>query len=213
MQATPSMIDSNFVILKCARHARNFVATLLLCIATAACIPVAANFYKPSSSENGEITNYACDGAGGAPNSLSIRRDNVRLVIGVLMPPPPEGILRLFIPRGTTVQIETEKVQVVDSAGSVIGRYGGATVFDWKKSGARAVKKLAPSVNLLTGNQYTSDKYPSALYHVWLELKAPVPNTFYIKVPKMEINGTEYPAFSVRFQRIHETYFQPFNGC
>lgn len=191
------------------------LAVILSSVVVAACIPVSATFYKPAAVLNGVITNYGCDGAGGQPNSLAINRGNVKLVASVVTypAPPVTAVITVWVPRTVTVDFDTMHIGVTDSSGNVVGHYLRTTVEDWQQSGAKAVKSLPPPANTLLGSRYTSNRYPSAVYEVWLALRKTLPDVLYVRIPKMAINGRAYAAFSIRFHKTRETYLQPFNGC
>ncbi|HET7569449.1 MAG TPA: hypothetical protein VFK96_02570 [Gammaproteobacteria bacterium] len=193
----------------------SIAATVLAGIA--GCIPVASTFYK-ATAPIGHSEAYICGGAIHHNDALALTRGDIKLLVHAFAEQPPvngfvNATILALVPRKDVVKLDVQKVKVVSDSGKVIGRYKKTTVRDWGKGGAAAVKKLSTPIKSLTGTRYTSMERPLAWYNIWLDVKVPLPTIFYIKVPKMEINGIKYQAFRVKFTKTHATYLKPINGC
>lgn len=194
------------------RSAERSIA-LLSCAVLIGCVPISSTFYRPTATAGGKVTNYQCDGSGGQPNSMSIWRGGVKLLVSVFSRQPHEAVLWIFVPSGSVVQLDAADVRAVDGSGSAVGKIEVIMARDWGEEGANEDIPLALPIQSFNGELYTSDKNPVAWYHIWLSLKEPVPKVFYIEVPEMTINGTGYLPLRVKFERKHEMYLQPLNGC
>lgn len=191
---------------------------LLVTAALSACFPLpyTTTFYKPSAPV-GETITYGC--SMGPPNALNLIRKGVRFVFWMPYDYDPKyngifGKFQVFVPRGKTVHWDVRRVQALLQSGQPIGwGYYPHTlvVTDWNVKGEPNRKVNPPT--MLSGDRFTSTKQSTAWYAGTLGLKAHLPNTFYLIIPKMKINGASYPSFTIRFDKAHGLFWGPINGC
>jgi hypothetical protein len=153
----------------------------------------------------------------GPPNALKLVRQGARFVFWMPYRPDDKvvsGSFRVLVPRGKIVQWDVRKIQAMLQSGHPIkwGYYPHSLVVrDWDLKGRPDRKVELPTE--LSGARYTSSEYPVAWYYGWLEIETHLPDTFYLKIPKMKINGAAYPSFTIEFHKAHGLFWGPINGC
>lgn len=183
---------------------------LLVALVVSACFPFPATstFYKPTATAG-----TAKSGSyGGPPDNFFLARQGVTFGLRISTRYPQEAkesgylgaraIIR--IPSHTTLHFSLANLRVFDSSDKVIGPHD-VTIH---KSEILSATNENSSVELEPPIKFVSSSHVS-FYYVLFRIKVVssniYPDSLYVILPKMEINGKYYPAVQIQFTKITST--------
>lgn len=149
---------------------------------------------------------------------MSLTRDGVKFIFWINYHHDPKakgvyGKFKVGVPRGKIVQWDVRKIQAMLQPGQPIkGGYYPHSLTVWTWNEKVPDEELTPPVDL-SGTRFTSPEHPVAWYVGGLGIEGHLPDTFYLKIPKMKINDTSYPPFTIKFHKAHGLFWGPINGC
>lgn len=181
---------------------------------SAGCVPINTNYYRPYA-DIGKVENYACDGSGGAPNELHLKREGVIIDISADSYPEKEDVASIdfIVPQNKSLRIDLTKIKLLDQNRQHMRTLINSVELTVRNNGRH--KEIDPNQMILRGDLYaTKNRGYSSWYNYIFKLNyGSLPKLFYMTLPTMAVDNKIYPPFLVRFEQTHGTFLTPINGC
>jgi hypothetical protein len=166
-----------------------------------------------ATASAGHPTSYECQTAR-KEDEWQIERDGVPFYISpfhVAGGPPGVGVIAI-VPANRVVKTLVQALQVTDSSGRELK--GDIYLSAISYVGANVIKKkLSPKIFVLSGSKLANKRFPKTSYYFGIKLEKKLPPSFSVVLPRMEINGHNYPSLTIHFTKKPGTYYVTGVNC
>lgn len=185
-----------------------FSASIACCVSMVIMISGCAvheSWYHPQSLQ-GHSKSGQC-GTAGKKDVWVLERENVDFGVNVSAAKPgyrgQAVVISLKVPASRTVEMWINAIQVSNKKGrNLISHFFVSSGYVEGNS-----VRLPKDIHFLSGSTYATKRVPNTYYVVSMILKKELPSVINIELPRMEINGHEYPPLTIHFTKKPGTYF------
>ena len=166
------------------------------------CVPITGHYFEPSTP-GGVVYKHDCHGKLGAESDIKLVHGSVNLLLSTKYVSSSELSISMVLglKQGDHVFVNWSEMKALneESRNIPVGISGGYT---YDAGHVQAVD--ATVVNVLNGEKFE-------MYEVDAKIEGELPNEFVLIFPPMTINGTEYPATKITFNKRFGAWLFPIN--
>lgn len=180
-----------------------FSSYLLAICAIAGCVPTWSVKYEIESPV-GHGTNWNCDGSGGPTTALTFKESGIRFTVGVDDQSPSQLGISIWIKRNQSMHINWREIKVLSDDGEKLTN--ATSIYRRNLQNQNREKLSDQNINL------SADSSANAIYVIVVKpIKAGMPKSFFIVIPKRRIGNTQFPSFRAHFKETAGWAISPVN--
>lgn len=111
------------------------------------------------------------------------------------------------VPAGSVVRSLFEKLRAYDASGSELKADFGIYAFFYGVNGEFIKNELPQKTYSIIGSAYSTKRTPHAHYNYGLTMKGELPDSLDVVIPRMEVDGRNYPQLTIHFVRKTGAYY------